>query len=46
MGSIATLTGAIASNFNGTPAGMQAYFDYINSQGWHQRPQVPAQVQP
>jgi branched-chain amino acid transport system substrate-binding protein len=33
MGSIATLTGAIASNFNGTPAGMQAYFDYIDSQG-------------
>ena len=33
VGSIATLTGAIASNFNGTPAGMQAYFDYINSQG-------------
>lgn len=33
VGSIATLTGAIASNFNGTPAGMEAYFDLINSQG-------------
>ncbi len=33
VGSIATLTGAIASNFNGTPAGMQAYFDYIDAKG-------------
>ena len=33
VGSIATLTGAIASNFNGTPAGMQAYFDYIDGKG-------------
>jgi len=33
VGSIATLTGAIASNFNGTPAGMEAYFDMINAQG-------------
>jgi branched-chain amino acid transport system substrate-binding protein len=33
VGSIATLTGAIASNFNGTPAGMQAYFNTINAQG-------------
>jgi branched-chain amino acid transport system substrate-binding protein len=33
VGAISTLTGAIASNFNGTPAGMQAYFSYINSKG-------------
>jgi len=33
VGSIATLTGAIASNFDGTPSGMQAYFDYINAKG-------------
>ncbi len=33
VGSIATLTGAIASNFNGTPSGMQAYFNMINAAG-------------
>ncbi|MBV8461961.1 MAG: ABC transporter substrate-binding protein, partial [Acidimicrobiales bacterium] len=33
VGSIATLTGAIASNFDGTPAGMQAYFNTVNAQG-------------
>ena len=33
VGSIATLTGAIASTFDGTPPGMQAYFDYLNARG-------------
>ncbi len=33
VGSIATLTGAIAATFDGTPPGMQAYFDYINAKG-------------
>src|SRR5581483_1395922 len=33
VGSISTLTGPIASNFEALVPGVQAYFDYINAQG-------------
>ena len=33
VGSISTLTGPIASNFESLVPGVQAYFDYINAQG-------------
>jgi branched-chain amino acid transport system substrate-binding protein len=33
VGTISTLTGAIASNFNAFPPGMEAYFDMVNAQG-------------
>jgi branched-chain amino acid transport system substrate-binding protein len=33
VGAISTLTGSIASDFNGLAPGVQAYFDMINAQG-------------
>jgi ABC-type branched-subunit amino acid transport system substrate-binding protein len=33
VGAISTLSGAIASDFNGLAPGVQAYFNYINSKG-------------
>jgi ABC-type branched-subunit amino acid transport system substrate-binding protein len=33
VGAISTLSGAIASDFNGLAPGVKAYFNYINSQG-------------